>query len=83
MSLFMEIGSSVYIAYVLSSELYVWKLHKCCWIKRYVYHINPLRSKFFTGHINIYLHFVSFLHIDTTQVVEILPQIRQEPTFST
>ena len=39
--------------------------------------INPLRAKFFRGNINIHLHFVSFLHIDTTQVVEILPQIRQ------
>ena len=38
---------------------------------------------FFKGNINIYLHFVSFLHIDATQVVEILPQIRQEPTYST
>ena len=45
--------------------------------------INPLRAIFFRGNINIYLHFVSFLHIDTTQVVEILPQIRQEPTYST
>ena len=45
--------------------------------------INPLRAKFFRGNINIYLHFVSFLHIDTTQVVESLPQIRQEPTYST
>ena len=45
--------------------------------------INPLRAKFFRGNINIYLHLVSFLHIDTTQVVEILPQIRQEPTYST
>ena len=45
--------------------------------------VNPLRAKFFRGSINIYLYFVSFLHIDTTQVVEILPQIRQEPTFST
>ena len=40
--------------------------------------LNPLH-----GNINIYLHFVSFLHIGMTQVVEILPQIRQEPTFST
>ena len=32
---------------------------------------------FFRGNINIYLHFVLFLHIDTTHVVEILPQIRQ------
>ena len=44
---------------------------------------NSLRAKFFRGNINIYLHFVSFLHIDSTQVVEILPQIRQEPTYST
>ena len=45
--------------------------------------INPLVAKFFRGNINIYLHFVSFLHNDTTQVVEILPQIRQELTYST
>ena len=45
--------------------------------------LNPLRANFFWGDINIYLHFVSFLHIGTTQVVEILPQIRQEPTHST
>ena len=44
---------------------------------------NPLRAKFFKRNTNIYLHFVSFLHIDTTQVFEILPQIRQKPTFST
>ena len=34
--------------------------------------INPLRAKFFRGNIKIYLHFVSFLHIDMTHVVEIL-----------
>ena len=45
--------------------------------------INPLHAKFFKVNINIYLHFVSFLHIDTTQVVEIRPQIRQEPTYFT
>ena len=44
---------------------------------------NSLRAKFFRENINIYLHFVSYLHIDTTQVVEILPQIRQEPTYFT
>ena len=41
-----------------------------------------LRAKFFRRNINMYLHFVSFLHIDATQVVEILPQIKQEPTYS-
>ena len=45
--------------------------------------VNPLRAKFFRGNINIYLHCVSFLHIDTTQEVEILPEIRQEPTYFT
>ena len=40
--------------------------------------LNPLSAKFFRGNIKINLYFVSFLHIDTTQVIEILPQIRQE-----
>ena len=38
--------------------------------------INPLRAKFFRGNINIYLHFVSFLHIDVIQVLKIIPQRR-------
>ena len=46
-------------------------------------YINPLHAKFSRGNIKIYLHFVSFLHIDKAQVVEILPQIRQEPTYYT
>ena len=48
----------------------------------YIPSLNPLRAKFFRGNINIYLYFVSFLHIDGTQVVEIFPQIRQESTYS-
>ena len=62
----------IYITYILVGKqaMQVWKL-------------NPLRATFFRGNINIYLHFVSFLHTDTTQVVEILPEIRQEPTYST
>ena len=31
----------------------------------------------------MYLYFMSFLHIDMTRVVGILPQIRQELTYST
>ena len=34
--------------------------------------INP---KFFRGNKNIYLHFISTLHIDMTQVIGILPKI--------
>ena len=45
--------------------------------------INNINAKFLRGNINIYLHFVSFLRIDTMQVVETLPQVRQEPTYST
>ena len=35
-------------------------------------------TRFFQKEQNIYLHFVSFLHIDMTRVVEILPQVRPE-----
>ena len=44
---------------------------------------NPLRAKFFRGNINIYLHFISLLHIDKTHVLKILPQVRPGPTYST
>ena len=40
--------------------------------------INPLCAKFFRRNKNIYLHFMSFLHIDMTEEVEIIPQGRQE-----
>ena len=43
---------------------------------------HPLRAHFFSGDKSIYLHFMSFLHIDMTQVVEILPQVRQGPAHS-
>ena len=35
--------------------------------------INPLRAKFFRGNITIHLYSVSFLHIDMTQVLKIVP----------
>ena len=38
--------------------------------------VNPLRAKLFRGNINKYLDYVPFLHIDATQLVEILPPIR-------
>ena len=44
--------------------------------------INPLHAKLFWGNINIYLHFMSFLHIDLTQVLKTLPRVREEPTYS-
>ena len=45
--------------------------------------INSIRAKLFRGNENIYLHSISFLHIGMTQVVEILPQVREELTYST
>ena len=39
--------------------------------------VNPLRAKVFRGKKNIYKHLMSYLHIDMTQEVEILPQVRQ------
>ena len=32
--------------------------------------INPLQAKFYRGNINIYLHIMSLLHIDMTQVLK-------------
>ena len=38
---------------------------------------------FLRENINIYLHFLSFLHTNKTQVVEIPPRVRQGPAYST
>ena len=45
--------------------------------------LNPLRAKFFRVNINIFLHFMSFLHTNKTHVVEIPPRVRQGPAYST
>ena len=45
--------------------------------------VNPLRAKFFRGNKNMHLHFMSLLHIDMTQVLNIPPQVRPVPTYST
>ena len=39
----------------------------CQWISAQNNDFNPLRAKFSRGNINIYLHYLSFLHIDLTQ----------------
>ena len=45
--------------------------------------LNPFQAKLFRGNINMYLHVMSLVHIDMTQLVEILPGVRQGPTYST
>ena len=45
--------------------------------------VNPLHAQFFIGRINIHLHSMPWLKIDRTQIVEILPHVRQGPTYST
>ena len=55
----------------------------CAVIVMWIRHVNHLRAKFFRGNKNMHLHFMSFLHIDLTQVLKILPQVREGPTYST
>ena len=38
-------------------------------VQMFMIHLNPLRAKLSRGNIHIYLHCVSFLHIDMTQVL--------------
>ena len=45
--------------------------------------VNPLCAKFFRENINMYLHFMSFLHTNKASVVEIPPRVRQGPAYST
>ena len=45
--------------------------------------LTALRAIFVRGIKNIYLHIMSYFHIDMTQVVDIFTQVRQEFTYST
>ena len=45
--------------------------------------VNPLRAKLLRENINMYLHFMSFLHTNKTQVAEIPLGVRQRPAYST
>ena len=57
------------------------KCEMCPYIKLVI--LNSLSAKLFRGDINIYLHFMSFLHTNNTQVVEIPPIVRQGNAYST
>ena len=48
----------------------------CTYVCIVLRQINPLRAKFVRVNINMYLHFMSFIHINMAQVLKILPQIR-------
>ena len=48
-----------------------------------IWNVNPLRAKFFRVNINMYLHSMSFLRTNETQVVEIPPRVRQGPAYTT
>ena len=45
--------------------------------------LNPLHAKLFRRNKKTYITFYVIPHIDITQVVKILPQVRQGPTYST
>ena len=64
---------STYVAYIMPMDGFSTKQYDRDENKWLHILFNPVRAKFFRGNINTYLHFVSFLHIDTTQVGEILP----------
>ena len=54
------------------------------WLFYYIHiSLNSLRAKLCRGNINIYLHFMSFLHTYKTQVVEIPPRVRQGLAYFT
>ena len=69
---------TVYICVYVDSTN-TWHSHRNLW------EVNPLHAKFFRKSKNIYMYlqFMSFLHIHMIQVVEIFPQVRQGPTYST
>ena len=43
------------------------------------WHLNPLHAIFFIRSMKMYQQFISTLHTDLKQVVEIIPHVRQEP----
>ena len=43
--------------------------------------INPLHAEVFLE--KMYLQFISYIHNEISQVVEIVPHVRQELTYST
>ena len=49
----------------------------------YMGRVNSLCAKFFRENIHVYLHFMSLLHIDMTQVLKILPHVRPVPIYRT
>ena len=51
-------------------------------LRHTLHNINPIYVNFFRGNKNLYLHLMSFLHIDMTQIVENPPQVRQELIYS-
>ena len=65
------------------ADKYFLKDKICKGKQKVVLSLNLLRTKFSEETKNQHLHFMSFLHIDMTQVVEILPQIVQELPYST
>ena len=50
------------------------------WYEFQKYQFNSSQAKFLSRNINRYLQYLSFLQTNTTQVVEILPLVRQGPT---
>ena len=81
----------VYTSYKIFSS-------KSLWLSIILYQMKPFKMAveiswltfplltlyvlYFKENIKMYLHFISFLHTDTTQVVEIIPCVRQELNYA-
>ena len=76
-----------------NADVFYWKIYFCILLKIVIstisivprWRVNPLHAIFLLGKIKMYryLQFVSFLHNDMAQVIEILPHVRQDLTYST
>ena len=73
----------LFVEQLATVEIKIFNTHKYKHIYLSVIQINPLRAIFCWGNINIYLHFMSLLHIDLTQLLKFLSQVRPGLIYST
>ena len=59
------------------------EIHTILWHSDVILRLSALRVNFCRGNINMYLHFMSFLHTNMPKIIEILPSIRAGLTYFT
>ena len=58
------------------SDLDVFYISAPIFLSKLVSSLHAKFAKFFRENINMYLHYMSFLHTDMQKIIEILPHIR-------